>query len=64
MEDGREETRRTSVSATNPYPLLGSASVEVENLTKLGTADSSLFKKKINYLPVDPNAEGGSDVEN
>jgi hypothetical protein len=46
VEDGREETRRTSVSATNPYLPLGSVSVVVENLTNLGTADSSLLKKK------------------
>jgi len=62
VEDGRKETRRTSISATNPYPRLGSASAVVENLTKLGTADGSLVKR--NYLPIDPNAEGRSDAEN
>jgi hypothetical protein len=47
VEDGGEETRRTSVSATNLYPLLGTASAVVENLTKLGTADSPSLKKNI-----------------
>jgi hypothetical protein len=63
VEDGREETRRSSVSATNSYPPLGSASAVVENYTKFGTADISLFKKKNNYMPKDPNANGGSDAE-
>jgi hypothetical protein len=61
VEDGREETRRTSVSATNPYLLLGSASAVVKK-TSRSTADISLFRK--NYLSMDPNAEGGSDAEN
>jgi hypothetical protein len=47
VEDGKEESRRTSVSATNLYPILGSASAMVENLSKLGTADNSLLKEII-----------------
>jgi len=63
VEDEREETRRTSVSATNPYLILGSASAVVKK-TSRSLAQRTVRYLEKNYLPMDPNVEGGSDAEN